>query len=116
MAGVICIRNEVIPLIDLNTKLGADKAPLTTTSRIIISHDNERPTGFIVDGHTEIISLETKDISQSGDISSCTEYLIGIGKKDGRLIMILDIEMLLSEKEKENINAVHQQVEIKKRS
>jgi len=95
--GLINLRGEVIPVIDLRTKLGMEKIDVDKNSRIIIVKENEIVVGLMVDSSKEVLDINKEDIDKppSSENNSIIEFISGIGKKDERLIMILNLMKLL---------------------
>ncbi|EOC99729.1 chemotaxis protein CheW [Caldisalinibacter kiritimatiensis] len=95
--GVMNLRGEVVPVIDLRIRLGIDSKEIDKESRIVIVNYDESVVGLLVDASSEVIRIEENEIDHvptMGD-SYTKNYISGIGKKDGRLIMILDLEKVL---------------------
>ncbi len=96
--GVINLRGEIIPIMDLRTKFGLPKGEETEDSRIIIVKIEEEPVGIIVDAVAEVISLTDELIENVSNFSNdlSLEYILGVGKVDDRIITLLNIEKLVS--------------------
>ena len=85
---------------DLRRRLGIEPAP--AKERIIIIRYGNEKVGLLVDGVREIISFESGEIIPPPSIfkGMKTEYLTGIGKKKDRIIILLNLDTLLSSEEK----------------
>lgn len=97
VVGVINLRGEVIPILDLRKKLNLEPKPSDQNSRIIITSSNDIVVGLIVDSSSEVLEINDENIdkpSATGE-KKFNEYIKGIGKDDKRLIIILDLEKLL---------------------
>lgn len=95
--GVINLRGEVIPLIDLRLKLNLEPKEINNNTRIIIVSDDEILAGLIVDSSSEVLEID-KDIIDNTPVSSDNEYLsyvYGIGKLTDRLIILLELSKIL---------------------
>ncbi len=114
--GVINLRGHVIPLLNLRMKLKLSREDLRKTNRIIIANINNHSIGILVDGTKEVLNLLEERITPPDAVLKEAKYLIGVGRIEKRLILIMDIEKLLTAKEKTKIQKVHGQVEIRKRS
>jgi len=100
LSGVINVRGEVIPLLDLRLRFGIHA--LAKKRRIItVRYDNEK-IGLLVDEIEEIMSLAPEDIIAPPSIFKGlkTEYLTGLGKKEDRIIILLSLDRLLTSEEK----------------
>ena len=98
-AGMMDIRGKVVNMIDLAVKLGIiDDSSNNHPERAIIINTFQRPTGVLVDKVSHVIHLPPGSIdppppSVKG-ISS--RYIVGVGKKDNRFIILIDIEKIMS--------------------
>lgn len=100
LSGIITVRGEVIPLLDLRRRFGFQ--PSVKKERIIIvQYDNEK-IGLLVDEIKEIISFTTQEIIGPPSIFKGLKrkYLTGLGKKGDRIIILLNIDDLLTSEEK----------------
>ena len=96
--GVINLRGEVIPIIDLRDKFGLAQTEETKSSRIVVVDVLGSTVGMIVDAVSEVLRIGTDQIeSPSSIIESYEKYLRGIGRLDERLILLLDLERLIPE-------------------
>jgi len=100
LSGVITVRGEVLPLLDLRRRFGI-KSTDTKELIIIVRSDNEK-IGLLVDEMKEILSLNSQEITAPPTIFKGLQkkYLTGLGKKDERIIILLNIDYLLTSEEK----------------
>ncbi|KXG77634.1 Chemotaxis protein CheW [Fervidicola ferrireducens] len=95
--GVINLRGEIIPVIDLKKRFGLASGEVTADTRIIIVMLDDLTVGMIVDSATEVVQLPQDSIepppSVAGNISS--DFLEGVGKIGDRLLIILNLEKIL---------------------
>lgn len=100
LSGVITVRGEVLPLLDLRKRFGISSA-LKREITIIVRYDSEK-IGLIVDKVEEIVTLRSSEIIDPPTIFKGLKkkYLTGIGKKDDRIIIVLNLDFLLSSEEK----------------
>ncbi len=100
LTGVITVRGEVIPLLDLRKRFGI-RSSSKKELIIVIRMENEK-IGILVDSVREITTLKIDDITPPPSIFKGLrkKYLAGIGKKDDRIIIILNIDELLTSEEK----------------
>ena len=101
MAGVINLRGHVIPVIDLRTKLGLGKIIKDDKVRIIVVVVMEKLVGIIVDQVEQVIRLKKDIIDPPPNIGSVKirDYIIGIAKKDDNLILVLNVDKIMSSEE-----------------
>ncbi|MCK5140041.1 MAG: purine-binding chemotaxis protein CheW, partial [Thermodesulfovibrionia bacterium] len=99
ISGVINLRGAVIPLIDLRKRLGVE--PVSLKERVIILKMHEEKIGLLVDDVKEIMDIEKEHIATPPSLFKGLkpEYLLSIGKIADRLVVILNIETLLTSEE-----------------
>ena len=99
--GVINLRGKVIPVIDLRLKFGMDAAQQTEETCIIVVQAQGVVVGIIVDKVSEVLNIGADDIQQtpSFGIDVKTDYILGIGKTDGRVRLLLDIDKVLNSRD-----------------
>ncbi|VAW35112.1 Positive regulator of CheA protein activity (CheW) [hydrothermal vent metagenome] len=99
--GVINLRGKVIPVMDLRKRFGMPKAEDTSEARIIVVELASTTVGFRVDGVSEVLRLPADTVEPPPIMVSGveTEYIRGVGKLDDRLIILLDVEKVLTEKD-----------------
>ena len=100
--GIINLRGDVIPIIDLREKFGLETKEYTTMTRVIIVEVDGKSIGMVVDSVSQVIRIEKDQVepppSLIGGISA--EYLRGVGKLGERLIIMLNIDRILTVDEK----------------
>ncbi|AGB19177.1 chemotaxis protein CheW [Thermoanaerobacterium thermosaccharolyticum] len=103
--GIINLRGTVIPIIDLKKRLKLKLTNYDDDTRIIIIKINEKSIGFIVDSVTEVLHVENDSIKEAPDIIAGIgkEYIESVVSYDDRLIINLDLEKILTENEKKEI-------------
>jgi len=99
--GIVNLRGNVIPALDLRKFFKLPEKPVTDATRIIIIDFNGKRTGIVVDSVSEVVRFEKALIEAPPDVLSNgidSNYLEGVGKLDGgrRMILILDISKILS--------------------
>jgi purine-binding chemotaxis protein CheW len=100
LTGVMSVRGSVIPVMDLRLRFGM--APAGKKERIVLVRYGDEKLGFLVDEIREILALENEEIRPAPSIFKGfkTEYLTGLGKKGDRIIILLNIDSLLTSEEK----------------
>ncbi|MBU3099298.1 MULTISPECIES: chemotaxis protein CheW [Clostridium] len=99
--GIVNLRGNVIPALDLRKLFSFPQKPVTDATRIIIVDFNGKRTGIVVDSVLEVLRFEKNLIESPPDILSSgidSDYVEGVGKLEGgkRIILILDISKVLS--------------------
>ena len=99
--GVINLRGEIIPVIDLRKRFGLPKKDPDRHTRIIVAEVGESTLGFVVDAVSEVIRIKSNTVEPPPPIvkGQHAEYIQGVGKLDGRLLMLLDIDKVLTQSE-----------------
>lgn len=97
--GVVNLRGEVIPVMDLRTRFGLPEKEEDDDTRIIIIEVNSISFGIIVDSVTEVAMIDEANIENvsggSGNVN--LEFVNGVAKTDKGLITLLNLEKLISE-------------------
>lgn len=99
VAGVINLRGEVIPVIDLRRRFGVED--IRGKERIVVIRFGREKIGLSVDDIKEIINLDPSEISSPPSIfrGLKTEYMNGIGRRNERIIVILNLDSILTTEE-----------------
>lgn len=101
LKGVINVRGEVIPVMDLRLKMDLPENEITKATRIIILKMEQHETiGIIVDEVKEVVTLTSEEIERVTYDSQeeKNNFIIGIGKHNNELISLLDLNMVAMEK------------------
>jgi len=98
--GVINLRGKVLPVLDLRKRLGLHVGDLTEESRIVVIDIEAGEVGVIVDAVTEVLRVPNASIEGPSSMlaQGNSDYLRGIAKLSDRLIILLDLNKLLSSK------------------
>lgn len=107
--GMINLRGQIIPVIDMRLRFGKQEAEFTERTCIIIAHVQENDFGFIVDEVDEVIDIEPEQISASPKVSTefsnVNNYLTGVARLGGaegekeRVALLLHAGKILGENE-----------------
>ncbi|MFZ1077468.1 MAG: chemotaxis protein CheW [Nitrosotalea sp.] len=94
--GVMNLRGMIVPVIDVKEKLGFSSGTTSQKSRILVADVDGKLTGLLIDEVDQVIRIPTKEIETnlSGGLESL-EYIKGVAKTSGRLIVLLDMQKLL---------------------
>ncbi len=106
--GVINLRGQITTVVDLRKRLGIGSGELSEDSRIIIVELEGAPVGMIVDFVSEVIKMPLDDIDPTPSISTdeTVDYIRGVGKLEDKLLVILDIEKVLSKGEVQRLKKI----------
>lgn len=98
--GVLNLRGSVIPVINLRKKFNLEDSAVNDRTRIIVSNNEGKTAGFVVDEASEVLTIDKDSIEQVSDVVSniSRRYIEGIGKKEGgEMFILLNIKELYSE-------------------
>jgi purine-binding chemotaxis protein CheW len=102
--GVINLRGQVIPVMDLRLRFKMEFREYDDRTCIIIVNINENPIGFIVDTVSEVQEIPEKNIDPSPDFKSegaRERYIMGLGKVENEVKILIDAEKLVRNEELE---------------
>lgn len=96
--GVINLRGSIVPVVDLRLKFDLGQAEYTPFTVVIILNIGGRIVGAVVDSVSDVIFLNRTQIRPAPDFSGSfdTRYIIGLASQDGRMMIVTDIERLMS--------------------
>jgi len=107
--GIINLRGRIIVVINLNVVLGLESKGQDENTRIIVASIDDTVMGFVVDSVSEVIRLQEKNVEPAPSVIADkmgTEYVLGVGKLDNRLLILLNLDKLLSIKELHSIRSI----------
>jgi purine-binding chemotaxis protein CheW len=100
--GVINLRGAVLPVVDLSAKFGNAETELTRTTCIVVVetrlNDELLTIGVVSSAVSEVVDIADSAIEPAPSFGTgvSVDFLTGMGKLDGRLVLILDIDRVLS--------------------
>lgn len=99
--GVINLRGVIVPIIDLRIKFNLGEPTYDQFTVVIILNIGRRVVGVVVDGVSDVIQLGSDNLRPSPEFGSIldTQYILGLGTVDERMIILVDIEKLMSSQE-----------------
>jgi len=104
--GVINLRGKVIPVVDLRLKFGMEEIERTEETCIIVVDVRGIEMGIVVDKVSEVLDIPGKDIEDSPSFGTNvnTEYILGMGKANDKVTILLDIAKVISNEDLEAIS------------
>lgn len=100
MEGIINLRGRIIPVVDLRKRFQMVVSAHDDDTRIIIVEIKGQVVGLTVDAVTEVIRVNTANIEPPPEtVAVESRYISGVGKIDNRLIILLDIDKILTDQE-----------------
>lgn len=106
--GVINLRGKVIPIIDLRKRFGLASRNHDKNTRIIVIDINSMIVGFVVDSVSEVLRLPANTVEPPPPVVAGldSDYISGVGKLEDRLLIMLDLNRLLSNEEQQRLGRV----------
>jgi purine-binding chemotaxis protein CheW len=106
--GVINLRGKVIPIIDLRRRFKLSDRAHDKHTRIIVIEISSMVVGFVVDSVSEVLRIPANTVEPPPPVVSGldSEYISGVGKLEDRLLILLDLNKLLSNEEHSVLGAV----------
>lgn len=99
VAGIVSVRGQVLPAIELRTWFGLPPADRTLQSRILVLHVHGRTVGLIVDSAREFTRIPADSVQPApeGIGGRSTHHLRGVAQVGERLVLVLDAHELLTD-------------------
>ncbi|MBZ5531892.1 MAG: chemotaxis protein CheW [Acidobacteriia bacterium] len=99
--GVINLRGKIVSVLDLRKRFGEKQVVNTKKNRILVSEVSGKMVGLIVDSASEVIKLPESDVQAAPSVFEDGElnYVTGVGKLQGRLIILVDLSKILQKGE-----------------
>lgn len=100
--GVINLRGAVVPVVDLSARFGSEPSEITKRSCIVIIEvaieDGHQDIGVVVDSVSEVLEIPDSEIEPAPSFGAKirAEFIQGMGKVNGRFVIILDVDKVLS--------------------
>lgn len=98
--GVINLRGRIIPVVDLRKIFCVTVGEQTKDTRIVVVDSGGQPIGCMVDAVTEVLRISTESVEPPSSVitsSGGSDYLLGIAKLENRMIILLDLDKVLSQ-------------------
>jgi len=104
--GVINLRGKVIPVIGLRKRIGLESQAADKKTRIVVVDVRSNILGFIVDSVSEVLRIHSDTVEPPPQMGSGgRDYISGIGKLDARLLLLLDLDRLMTDSEAYSLSA-----------
>lgn len=106
--GVINLRGKIVPVIDLRKRFGIEKKAYDNETRIIVVELTDKVVGFLVDMVKEVIRVEKSVIEPPPELTMNVNanYITGVAKLQDSLLILLDLDKVLSVEEQEHLSEV----------
>ncbi|WP_047609302.1 chemotaxis protein CheW [Rahnella aquatilis] len=106
--GVTNLRGVIVPILDLRVKFAQEDVIYNENTVVIVLNFENRVVGIVVDGVSDVLSLSQDQIRPAPEfaVTMSTEYLTGLGSLGDRMLILVDIEKLLSSEEMALVDSV----------
>jgi purine-binding chemotaxis protein CheW len=96
--GVVNLRGIIVPIIDMRMKFNLGTPTYDQFTVVVILNISGHTIGMVVDSVSDVITLSTEEIKPAPEMGSAfdTNYLIGLGTVDQRMIILVDIDKLMA--------------------
>ena len=98
LKGIVNLRGTIVPIVDLRVKFGLPNPRYDATTVVVILRVAGRVIGMVVDAVSDVVRLAPNDVKEAPQLGSIVDssFLAGLATQGGRMVMLLDIEKLLS--------------------
>ena len=104
--GIINLRGNVVTVIDTRSRFGLQPAEVSENSRIVIIEAEKQVIGILVDSVAEVVYLRASeiDVAPSVGTEESAKFIQGVSNRDGELLILVDLNKLLSDEEWDELN------------
>lgn len=104
--GVVNLRGIIVPIIDLRIKFNLGNVDYNDTTVVIILNLSNRVVGVVVDSVSDVLTLTPDQIKAAPQLSTSldTKYITGLGTIDQRMLILVDIEKLMTSRDMELVD------------
>ncbi|MBK1703304.1 chemotaxis protein CheW [Halochromatium glycolicum] len=99
--GVTNLRGIIVPIVDLRIKFNLDKVEYDGQTVVIVVNVSDRIVGIVVDGVSDVMTLTPDQIKPAPElgVTMSADFLSGLGSLENRMLVLVDIDKLLTSKE-----------------
>ncbi len=99
--GIINLRGNVVTVIDTRSRLGLGSKDSDDSTRIVIIETDRQVVGILVDAVAEVVDLRSGEIESAPNVGNdeSSKYIQGVASRDGNLLILVDINKLLTDDE-----------------
>jgi purine-binding chemotaxis protein CheW len=109
MKGVINLRGVIVPIVDMRIKFKVGEATYHEFTVVIIMNVLNRVIGMVVDSVSDVVTLTPDQIRPAPELGAAldTHYITGLGTQNDQMLILVDIEKLMSSEEMQLIDHAH---------
>lgn len=106
--GVINLRGNIVPIVDLRVKFNIGNPSYDQFTVVIILNIAQRTLGIVVDGVSDVMTLNSEQLRNAPEFGAAldTAYILGLGTVEDRMIILVDIEKLMTSADMALVEAV----------
>ncbi len=106
--GIINLRGNVVTVIDTRARFGLPPSDVTEKSRIVIIEADKQVIGILVDSVAEVVYLRASEIDTAPNVGTdeSAKFIQGVSNRDGELLILVDLNKLLTDEEWEEITSI----------
>ncbi|WP_078118951.1 chemotaxis protein CheW [Thiosocius teredinicola] len=99
--GIVNLRGNVVTVIDTRTRFGLPTTEVDDSSRIVIIESEQQVVGILVDSVAEVVELRQSEIDTAPNVGTeeSSRYIQGVASRDSDLLIVVDLNKLLTEEE-----------------
>lgn len=104
--GIINLRGNVVTVIDTRNRFGLPSKETDDASRVVIIETENHIIGILVDSVAEVVELKASEIETAPNVGNedSSKYIQGVTSRDNELLILVDLNKLLSEDEKAELD------------
>ena len=106
--GIINLRGNVVTVIDTRSRFGLPSGDVSENSRIVIIEAEKQVIGIMVDSVAEVVYLRSSEIDAAPAVGTeeSAKFIQGVSNRDGQLLILVDLNKLLSDEEWDDIGSL----------
>jgi len=106
--GIINLRGNVVTVIDSRKRFGLTETEADDSTRIVIIEAEKNVVGILVDSVAEVVDLRTSEIDAAPNVGNddSSKYIQGVSSKEKELLILVDVNKLLSDEEWDEVAAL----------
>ncbi|ACH39044.1 scaffold protein CheW associated with MCPs of class 40H [Citrifermentans bemidjiense Bem] len=101
--GILDLQGEIIPVINLRKRFRLPERPIGCDDQFLVVRTSNFPVALAVDNTQEVVQLDPDAVVEPEDIVRGTDYLSGVTRNEGGLVLIHDLDTLLFPDEEQQI-------------
>ncbi len=111
--GMINLRGDVLPIYSLRKKFALEDKEFDEETKVIVVFSDDMKIGFVVDSVVEILNIEEESIESAPKLVTGInrKYIKSIAKQEERMIILIDIDLIISDEEKLELGEVEIEIE-----